>query len=393
MKFRHILALAALLFAAGANECRAAAGVQVCDNSTPPQCAPVDPVTGLKVQASVSGAASFTPASALTLTAGTSTSNVSLGSSTTVLVTNSGTVPVFVKFGTSGVTAALTDYPIFPNETRGFTVATNSYLAAISTIANQKLYIATGSGSPAGWGGSTGSGFPADVLTTGTLNSATLNAAFTVNLANGEGATGIKISGLTAAVSTLTLEGSNDNGTTWSAINEINNGSTAALGSTITADGQFGINTGGRTNIRLRVSVIGSGTITLAANASSVGSRVTLQAALPPGGNTIGKVIAPQYTPTNVITAITASTITAGPGSSTTRTKMFFETTTANSQPIYVCTNGQSGTCGATVFDFFFPAGAVMGQSFLDEATSGGAVYFYTTASGVSVFTRDLSPK
>lgn len=115
-----------------------------------------------------------------------------------------------------------------------------------------------------------------DSLAGGTLNSAISNAAYAANLNNGQAAVGFTVTGLTAAGATLTLEGSNDGGTTWSAISEIVSG--GSLISTLTADTQFGINAGGRTNVRLRVSSTGTGTITVASNASSASSRVTVQA-------------------------------------------------------------------------------------------------------------------
>ena len=54
--------------------------------------------------------------------------------------------------------------------------------------------------------------------------------------------------------------------------------------------GEFALNGGARTNIRLRVSTVGSGTITISSNASAASSRVTLQASLPPGSNLIGSI-------------------------------------------------------------------------------------------------------
>src|SRR5581483_3768532 len=57
--------------------------------------------------------------------------------------------------------------------------------------------------------------------TSQTINSATSNATVAVSLNNGEGIVGFTISGLTASTATLTAEGSNDGGTTWSSINTI----------------------------------------------------------------------------------------------------------------------------------------------------------------------------
>ena len=122
--------------------------------------------------------------------------------------------------------------------------------------------------------GMAGSGFPSDVLTSGSITAATPNAAFTVSLASGEGTTAFRVSGLTGSGAVLTLEGSNDGGANWTAINEVV--SSGAYQSTVTADGQFRVNTAGRTKVRLRVSTVGTGTISVAANASSATGSVRL---------------------------------------------------------------------------------------------------------------------
>ncbi len=131
--------------------------------------------------------------------------------------------------------------------------------------------------------------FPPDVLNASAINAATSNAQFLVPLASGEGVVGFTVTGLTASGATLTLEGSNDGGTTWTSINEIPNG-TAAPVATLTTDQQFRVNSGGRTKIRLRVSATGTGSITVASNASTASSAVTLLAPLPGGGNVIGSI-------------------------------------------------------------------------------------------------------
>lgn len=125
-----------------------------------------------------------------------------------------------------------------------------------------------------------------DVRATGqALASASLNAAITVALNNGEGVVSWVVSGLTASGAILTSEYSND-GSTWSPHNLLGNPFT----STITADGQYRCNGGGHAAVRLRVSTIGTGNITVAYNASSASSIVDLGAALPAGSNAIGSV-------------------------------------------------------------------------------------------------------
>lgn len=156
-----------------------------------------------------------------------------------------------------------------------------------------------------------------DVRGTGTLNSATSNAAYSVAINNGEGTTSFAVTGLTASGATLGIEASDDGGTTWAAVNGIAPG-TGVLFSTLTADQQFRVNSGGRTNVRLRVSATGTGTITIASNASSASSAVAMSSPLPAGTNLIGKCGIDQTTPgtTNavsdqgVVNAINAAALT-----------------------------------------------------------------------------------
>ena len=134
-------------------------------------------------------------------------------------------------------------------------------------------------------------GGPSDTNSTGnTLNSATLNAAYVVSPIGGQAELGFSISGLTASGATLTLEGSAADGTTFSAINEISPGAGQLLGSTITADGNYYINSGGRVKVRLRISVVGTGTITIASFLSSASSRISIMSPIPPSQNGIGNV-------------------------------------------------------------------------------------------------------
>lgn len=130
---------------------------------------------------------------------------------------------------------------------------------------------------------------PDGLVTGASLNSATLNAVYTVTLGQGQGVVGFAVSGLTASGATLTVEGSNNGGATWSAINKVDGG-TGVLATAITVDGQFRVNAGGRTGVRLRVSIIGTGTITISSNASVASSETTLTTPLPPGSNNVGKI-------------------------------------------------------------------------------------------------------
>lgn len=113
-----------------------------------------------------------------------------------------------------------------------------------------------------------------DIRSTQTLNAATLNATVSVPV-NGQGTLGFAISGLAASGATLTFEQSEDGGTTWTVVNEVNAGTGVAT-STRTTDGQTRIATSGRTNIRFRVSTTGTGTITIAYSLSVREGMVTL---------------------------------------------------------------------------------------------------------------------
>lgn len=112
----------------------------------------------------------------------------------------------------------------------------------------------------------------------------TLNAVITVLMDAGTADIGFDIFGLATLGATLTVESSNNVGAItprWSAINAVK-GST--LSSTITADGAYRVEAGGRTAVRLRVSTAGTaGNITVSTTTSQAGSLVTLAAALPVG--------------------------------------------------------------------------------------------------------------
>ncbi len=141
-----------------------------------------------------------------------------------------------------------------------------------------------------GGAGGGGGGFPADSYSTGTIAAATLNAAYTITIGSGQNTSAFIVSGLTASGATLVLEGSNDNGVTWTNAFSANGG-TGIITNTFTADGGFSANVAARTRLRLRVSIAGTGTITVSSNTSVATRGVTIDAPLPPGTNTIGAVL------------------------------------------------------------------------------------------------------
>jgi hypothetical protein len=124
-----------------------------------------------------------------------------------------------------------------------------------------------------------------------TINAATLNAAVSIALLDNKAVTAFSVTGLTGTGATLTIEASPDGGATWNAVNGVTP-ATGAVFSTLTTNQDFRVNTGGRTDVRLRVSTIGTGTITVAYNASSSSSLVALSSPIPAGTNSIGAVTA-----------------------------------------------------------------------------------------------------
>lgn len=151
------------------------------------------------------------------------------------------------------------------------------------------VFVRNADGSIATLAGGGGTSFPADTANTGTIPAATLNAAYTITTSAGQNTSAFIVSGLTASGATLTLEGSNDGGTTWTNVYSPN-GATGITTNTFTADGGFSANVAARTRLRLRVSTAGTGTITVTSNTSVAIREVRLDTPLPPGANTIGGV-------------------------------------------------------------------------------------------------------
>lgn len=146
-----------------------------------------------------------------------------------------------------------------------------------------------------------------------TINSATLNASVSLALNNGQGETSYRITGLTASGATLAVETSIDGTTNWDATPGVFPVS-GVLVSAITSDGLIKVPTDGRTNVRLRVSIIGSGTITISYTASSVSSAGWLSSPLPAGANLIGSLLQPLANPTSTLTrpasAVSSASVT-----------------------------------------------------------------------------------
>jgi hypothetical protein len=226
-----------------------------------------------------------------------------------------------------GVNAYITNtVPVtgaFYQATQPVSAASLPLPSGAATAANQTA-IQSAPGTPATTANTVQS---ADIRATGlTINSATANAAVSVALNGGEGSVGWTISGLTAAGATLTAEGSNDGGTTWSAINTILP-VTGGLSPTLTADGQVRVNSGGHTNVRMRVSTTGTGTITIAYNAASVSSMEVLSSSLPTGANGIGQVGGWNFN-TSITPTVQNAAYSAGNGMGGVQTFSVFRNTT-----------------------------------------------------------------
>jgi hypothetical protein len=105
------------------------------------------------------------------------------------------------------------------------------------------------------------------------INAATANATITADLFANESVVAFYVKGLTAAGATLTVEGSsdgrndNDSAKVWYAINAITMACPATLFTTLTSDQGFKLESSGLTNVRLRVSSTGTGTILVSYNA------------------------------------------------------------------------------------------------------------------------------
>jgi len=91
----------------------------------------------------------FTPGATVSRAVTGSSASVALGAGggLQVMVTSAaGNTIAFIKFGTSSVTAAVTDTPILPGTVQVFTIATTvTHVAAIGTTATT-LYFTTGDG-------------------------------------------------------------------------------------------------------------------------------------------------------------------------------------------------------------------------------------------------------
>lgn len=201
---------------------------------------------------------------------------------------------------------------------------------------------------PTSGGQITAAGMP-DFFVSSNFSAASTSNALMVKLDGGKGVVAFQIVGLTASGATLVPEFTNDQGAHWSAGSLVSSG---AIASTLTADGPAIMDAAGHTAVRLRVSVAGTGTISVAANASSVSADPVLRAMSGP------------VKPSASLTFATTIGISSTPlfsGGTASRNLAAFNNSTGTGAPILWC-NPAGGT-------------AVVGQGIPIPPYGGGYVW------------------
>lgn len=90
----------------------------------------------------------FSPRATTTLSATTVSSNVTVSSSSNnVMISNAGSVTVFIKFGSdSSVTATTGDLPVLGGTVQVFSKGGTSYIAGITGTGSATVYVTGGDG-------------------------------------------------------------------------------------------------------------------------------------------------------------------------------------------------------------------------------------------------------
>lgn len=114
----------------------------------------------INILGSVTAGTAFVPTGNATLAVSNVSARVALPSAgPTALITNTGNVPVYVKFGDVTVTAATTDTPIPAQQSIALNIGSNTYIAAITASGTSNITVSTGTGIPSmAGGGSSGGG-------------------------------------------------------------------------------------------------------------------------------------------------------------------------------------------------------------------------------------------
>lgn len=90
---------------------------------------------------------SFEPGTTTTISASTTSANASIGSSGNVIrIYNSGTVPVFVRWGAGAQTATTSDLPLAPGGVEMFSKFNADNVAVITASGTASVYVTPGSG-------------------------------------------------------------------------------------------------------------------------------------------------------------------------------------------------------------------------------------------------------
>jgi hypothetical protein len=97
--------------------------------------------------------------------------------------------------------------------------------------------------------------------------------------------------------------------------------------------------------------------------------------------STNGGLMPGQAAPTSTRTAISASTITTIDSARSGRVGLTVQVEAVLTANLFLCANGQSGTCSATVYDAMVPSGASAGTIYTFIFAPTGAIYAFTTGT------------
>jgi hypothetical protein len=144
---------------------------------------------------------------------------------------------------------------------------------------------------------------------------------------------------------------------------------------------------GGTSGTPLYATLLSAGT-----PGSTAPTTANLIGGIGPSGNmrtlltaTTGGLLPGQAVPASTRTTITASTITTIAASAAGRVALEVQFETSPGANVFICMNGQSSTCSATVYDKMIASSAAAGTLYTAPLAPNGTIYAFTTASGVIV--------
>jgi hypothetical protein len=120
------------------------------------------------------------------------------------------------------------------------------------------------------------------------LDLSKVDNAVVIDIDNGQGVFGADVAGLTGSGATLVCE--MNLGGAWRNANMLVNGSNGAFINSITADSTFRANASARWQVRMRVTVAGTGVATVSYSLTTNSSLTQITSPLPPGPNAIGSI-------------------------------------------------------------------------------------------------------